>query len=42
MSITCLPSAFAFHVSIASAKVAPCGWMMKSTWQVVPPNAADV
>ena len=41
MSITCLPSAFAFHSSRASANVAPCGWMTKSTWQVVPPNAAD-
>src|SRR3954469_4672089 len=42
MSITCLPFAFARHSSIASANVAPCGWMMKSTWHVVPPNAADV
>ena len=42
MSITCLPSAFDFHSSTASANVCPCGWMMKSTWQVVPPNAAEV
>ena len=42
MSITCLPSAFARHSAIASPKVEPCGWMMKSTWQVVPPKAAAV
>ena len=41
MSISCLPSAFAFQSSSASAKVEPCGWMTKSTWQVVPPNAAE-
>jgi hypothetical protein len=28
--------------SNASAKDEPCGWMMKSTWQVVPPKAAAV
>ncbi len=42
MSITCLPSAFPRQSSSAAAKVCPCGWMTKSTWQVVPPNAADV
>src|SRR4051812_18872122 len=42
MSITCTPSAFAFHSAIASPNVWPRGWMMKSTWQVVPPNAAEV
>ena len=42
MSITCLPFAFARHSSTAAAKVEPGGWMMKSTWQVVPPNAAEV
>ena len=28
--------------SSASANVWPCAWMQKSTWQVVPPNAAAV
>ncbi len=42
MSITCLPAAFARHSSSAAANVCPCGWMMKSTWHVVPPKAADV
>ena len=42
MSISCLPSAFACQSSSASAKVWPCAWMQKSTWQVVPPNAAAV
>src|SRR5919199_1621630 len=42
MSITCLPFAFDRHSSNAAANVAPFGWMMKSTWQVVPPNAAEV
>jgi len=42
MSITCLPFALLRHSSIASANVEPCGWMMKSTWHVVPPNAAAV
>ncbi len=42
MSITCLPAAFERHSSSAAANVCPCGWMMKSTWQVVPPNAAAV
>ncbi len=42
MSITCLPSAFDFQSSSAAANVEPCGWITKSTWQVVPPNAAAV
>ena len=42
MSITCLPFAFDFQSSSAAANVEPCGWMTKSTWQVVPPNAAAV
>src|SRR2546429_503681 len=42
MSITCLPSALDFQSASASPNVEPCGWMQKSTWQVVPPNAADV
>ena len=42
MSITCLPSAFDRQSSSAAANVWPCGWMTKSTWQVVPPNAAAV
>ena len=42
MSITCLPSAFACQSASASAKVWPLPWMQKSTWQVVPPNAAAV
>ena len=25
----------------AEPKDEPCGWMQKSTWQVVPPNAAE-
>jgi hypothetical protein len=37
MSMTCLPFALPRHSSSASAKVAPFGWMTKSTWQVVPP-----
>src|SRR5689334_9464024 len=41
MSITCLPTALERHSEIASATVEPCGWMMKSTWQVVPPKAAE-
>ena len=41
LSITACPSRFDCHSSIASAKVMPFGWMMKSTWHVVPPNAAD-
>src|SRR3954464_3009705 len=41
MSITCLPVALPRHSSRASAKVEPCGWMMKSTWQGVPPKAAE-
>ena len=42
MSITCLPFAFDFQSSSAAPNVEPCGWMTKSTWQVVPPNAAAV
>ena len=42
MSITCLPSAFACQSASASAKVWPLPWMQKSTWLVVPPNAAAV
>ena len=42
MSITCLPSAFDFQSSSAAVNVEPCGWITKSTWQVVPPNAAAV
>ena len=42
MSITCLPVAFERQSSKAAAKDWPCPWMMKSTWQVVPPNAAAV
>ena len=42
MSITCLPSAFACQSESASAKVCPLPWMQKSTWLVVPPNAAAV
>src|SRR5918992_866873 len=42
MSISCLPSALPFQSSSASAKDEPCGWITKSTWHVVPPNAADV
>jgi hypothetical protein len=42
MSITCLPAAFARQLSSACANVWPCAWMMKSTWHVVPPNAAEV
>ena len=34
-------SIFPCQVSSASAKVWPFPWMQKSTWQVVPPNAAD-
>src|SRR5215471_12120701 len=34
--------AFACQVSSASANVCPWPWMQKSTWHVVPPNAADV
>jgi hypothetical protein len=42
MSITCLPFAFPRHSSKASANDEPCGWMMKSTWHVVPPKAAAI
>ena len=42
MSITCLPAAFERQSASASAKLEPCGWMMKSTWVVVPPKAAAV
>src|SRR3954454_5336164 len=42
MSISCLPSAFACQAASASAKVWPLPWMQKSTWVVVPPNAAAV
>ena len=34
-------SIFPCQVSSASAKVWPLPWMQKSTWQVVPPNAAE-
>ncbi len=42
MSITCFPFAFERQSSSACANVWPFPWMMKSTWHVVPPNAADV
>ena len=34
-------SIFPCQVSSASANVWPLPWMQKSTWQVVPPNAAE-
>jgi hypothetical protein len=42
MSITCFPFALLRQSSIASLNVEPGGWMMKSTWHVVPPKAAAV
>ncbi len=40
MSISCLPSAFAFQDASESVKDVPGAWMQKSTWVVVPPRAA--
>ena len=42
MSITALPFRFACQASSAAAKLSPGVWMTKSTWHVVPPNAAAV
>ena len=42
MSMICLPSRLPCQVSSASANEVPGDWMQKSTWQVVPPNAAAV
>ena len=38
--MSALPSRFACQSERASAKLWPFAWMQKSTWHVVPPNAA--
>ena len=42
LSMIALPSRFSCQSASASANVWPCPWMQKSTWHVVPPNAAAV
>ena len=42
MSMIALPSRLACQSPSASANVCPGPWMQKSTWHVVPPNAAAV
>jgi hypothetical protein len=42
LSISALPSRLPCQASSAEAKLSPGGWITKSTWQVVPPKAADV
>ena len=42
MSITCLPSRLRVPLVERLAERLALRWMQKSTWLVVPPNAADV
>ena len=42
LSMIALPSRFSCQPASASANDWPFPWMQKSTWHVVPPNAAAV
>ena len=42
LSMMAFPSRFPCQISSASPNDCPLPWMQKSTWVVVPPNAAAV